>query len=53
MTLIREYYDGSGKINHSPGKRSIVLEDINESVELLKKYGYDINQDDSYRIDDL
>lgn len=27
--------------------------DIDESVELLKKYGYDINQDESYRTDDL
>ena len=31
----------------------LTWEDIDESVELLRKYGYDINQDESYRTDDL
>ena len=31
----------------------LTWEDIDESVELLNKYGYDINQDNSYRTDDL
>lgn len=31
----------------------LAWEDIDESVELLNKYGYDINQDNNYRTDDL
>ena len=34
-------------------RKVLTWEDIDESVELLKKYGYDINQDDSYRTDGL
>lgn len=34
-------------------KKILDWEDIDESVELLNKYGYDINQDDSYSSDDL
>ena len=34
-------------------RKVLAWEDIDESVELLKKYGYDIDQDDSYRTDDL
>ena len=34
-------------------RKVLTWEDIDESVELLKKYGYDINQDDSYRTDEL
>ena len=34
-------------------RKVLTWEDIDESVELLKKYGYDINQDDSYRTEDL
>ena len=34
-------------------RKVLTWEDIDESVELLKKYGYDIYQDDSYRTEDL
>ena len=34
-------------------RKVLAWQDIDESVELLKKYGYDINQDGSYRSDDL
>ena len=34
-------------------RKVLTWEDIDESVELLKKYGYDIDQDDSYRTEDL
>lgn len=34
-------------------RKVLAWEDINESVELLKKYGYDMDQDDGYRTDDL
>ena len=34
-------------------RKVLTWEDIDESVELLKKYGYDIYQDDSYRAEDL
>ena len=34
-------------------RKVLTWEDIDESVELLKKYGYDINQNNSYRTDDL
>lgn len=34
-------------------RKVLSWEDIDESVELLEKYGYDINQDDSYRTDEL
>ena len=34
-------------------RKVLTWDDIDESIELLKKYGYDINQDDSYRTDDL
>lgn len=34
-------------------RKVLTWEDIDESVELLEKYGYDINQDGSYRTDDL
>lgn len=34
-------------------RKVLAWEDIDESVELLKKYGYDIDWDDSYRTEDL
>ena len=34
-------------------RKVLTWEDIDESVGLLKKYGYDISKDGSYRIDDL
>lgn len=39
-------------INCSP-RNVLDWKDIDESVGLLKKYGYDISKDGSYRIDDL